>query len=94
MTLTKRLIIALIVGIVISAGAMIRDKKRNAEWVVSPQQIAEAQAQGKPGYETRPGTVAVLPIRSETADILPYTWVFFGLIGAAATFVVTRRRKA
>lgn len=73
---------------------MALDKQRNAEWVVSPQQIAEARAQGKIGVTTRPGTVAVAPIRSEKADALPFSWALFGLVGAGVGFLVTRRRKA
>ncbi|MDN3712100.1 hypothetical protein QWZ10_10415 [Paracoccus cavernae] len=94
MSLSKRIIVALIVGLSIGGGAMIKDKLSNAEWVVSPEQIAQAKAEGKAGFESSAGTIAVLPIRSEKADILPYTWIFFGLMGAAGAFVVTRRRNA
>ncbi|MBY4592313.1 MULTISPECIES: hypothetical protein [Rhizobium] len=61
------------VGVVVVFGAMMKDKKANAELVVSPQQIAQAKAEGKLGRENSPGLLTVLPIRSEKDDMLPPT---------------------
>ncbi|ARO15317.1 hypothetical protein BVG79_01975 [Ketogulonicigenium robustum] len=94
MNKTKRIAIAAVVGIVVAAGAMMKDKMTGAEWAVSPQQIAQAQAEGKPGFESAQGTVTVLPIRSEKADILPLTWILFGFAAGAATLVALRRKSA
>lgn len=93
MTLPLRLALALVLALVFGGGKMYLDKQRNAEWVVSPQQIAEARAQGKMGVTTRPGTVAVAPIRSEKADALPFSWALFGLVGAFLGMALTRKRK-
>lgn len=89
----RSLIIALLVGIAVGAAFMMLDKSRDAEWVVSPKQIEQAKAEGKPGYESSPGTVTVLPIRSETADILPFKWSMYGLVAAIVTFVTLRKKK-
>lgn len=94
MNKSKQIIVAVVVGLVVAGAAMMKDKATNAEWVVSPEQIAQAKAEGKPGYESSPGTVTVLPIRSEKADMLPFTWVFFGLAAGGAAFVVARRKSA
>lgn len=94
MTKSKSLIIGVVVGLVVGFGAMMKDKMTHAEWVVSPEQIAQAKAEGKMGYESLPGTVTVLPIRSEKADMLPFTWVFFGIAAGAGAFFVARRKAA
>jgi hypothetical protein len=88
-----RVLIALIVAGVVGAGWMYMDRSRGAEWVVSPQQIADAKAQGKPGFEQRPGSVTVLPIRSETADFLPIKWALGGLVAGGMVFTALNRRK-
>ncbi|MBN9045924.1 MAG: hypothetical protein J0H18_09670 [Rhizobiales bacterium] len=88
-----RLVLALAVAIVVGCGFMYYDKSRGAEWVVSPQQIEQAKMEGKPGYESSPGTVTVLPIRSEKADILPYKWAGYGIVAGIFVFTATRRRK-
>jgi hypothetical protein len=87
-----RLAVSLIIAVVVGGGYMMIDKQRGAEWVVSPQQIAEAQAKGQPGVESRPGTVTVLPIRSETADALPMKWAFAGVAAGIFAFIAMRRR--
>ena len=94
MNTTKRILISLLIGLAVAGGAMVKDKMTNAEWVVSPEQIAAAKAEGKAGFESSPGTVTVLPIRSEKADILPLTWAIFGIAAAAVSFVVLRRKSA
>ncbi|UPA25041.1 hypothetical protein [Shinella oryzae] len=94
MSTVRNLVIAAVVGVAVGAGKMAYDTWRGAEWEVSPQQIAQAQAEGKAGLETRPGTVAYLPIRSETADLLPVEWTLYGLGAAALTFFSLRKKKA
>lgn len=89
----KSLIVAIVVGIAVGAAFMMLDKSQGAEWAVSPQQIEQAKAEGKVGYESSPGTVTVLPIRSETADALPFKWMMYGMVAAVVTFVTLRRRQ-
>jgi hypothetical protein len=89
-----RILIALVVAAVVGAGWMYMDRSRGAEWVVSPQQIADAKAQGKVGSEQRPCSVTFLPIRSETADFLPIKWALAGLATDGFTFAALNRRKA
>lgn len=93
MNMPTRIVIALVVALVAGGGYMTFDKMRGAEWVVSPQQIAEAQAKGQTGYESRPGTVTVRPIRSETADVLPMKWALIGLIAGLFAFRATGKKK-
>lgn len=89
----KSLIVAIVVGIAVGSAFMMLDKSQGAEWAVSPQQIEQAKAEGKVGYESSPGTVTVLPIRSETADALPFKWTMYGMVAAVVTFVTLRRRQ-
>jgi len=93
MNLGSRIILALVAGVVVGGGFMAWDRHRGAEWVVSPQQIAAARADGRAGVQSRPGTVTLLPIRSETADVLPFKWGLYGVGAALMVFVATRRRK-
>ncbi|MGV2980733.1 hypothetical protein ACERNI_11055 [Camelimonas sp. ID_303_24] len=93
MNFVPRIILALVAGVVVGGGFMAWDKYRGAEWVVSPQQIAAAKASGQAGVQSRPGAVAVRPIRSETADVLPFKWGLYGVGAALVVFVATRRRK-
>lgn len=93
MNTPTRIVVSLVVALVAGAGYMAVDKMRGAEWVVSPQQIAEAKAKGQMGYESQPGTVTVLPIRSETADVLPMKWAMIGLVAGLLTFRATGRKK-
>lgn len=94
MNKSKRILVAAVVGLVVAGGAMMKDKMTNAEWVVSPEQIAQAKSEGKIGYESSPGTVTVLPIRSEKADMLPFTWILFGIAAGGAAFFVAGRKSA
>ena len=91
-----RVVLAVVIGLGVGFGFMAYDKQRGAEWEVSPQQIDAAKAAGKIGYEARPGSVTVLPIRKETADALPVKWGMAGLVAAILVFTATRRpnRKA
>ncbi|WP_288430810.1 hypothetical protein [uncultured Agrobacterium sp.] len=93
MSKIKSLGAAIVVGVAVGAAFMMLDKSRGAEWVISPQQIEQAKAEGKVGYESSPGTVTVLPIRSETADVLPFKWTMYGLVAGVVTFVTLRRKE-
>ncbi|HEY0292906.1 MAG TPA: hypothetical protein VGC51_11345 [Hansschlegelia sp.] len=93
MKVGMRALLAALVGVAVYVGAMLYDKSRGAEWVVSPQQIEAAKAEGKAGVESRPGSIAVLPIRSETADALPLKWALWGIGAAAMMFYSLRKRK-
>ncbi len=93
MTIVSRLLLAVVIGLAVGFGYRAYDKARGAEWVVSPQQIAAAKASGKPGFESSPDTVTVLPIRSEIADALPFKWILAGVGAGGLVFVATRRRR-
>ncbi|CUX14638.1 MULTISPECIES: hypothetical protein [Agrobacterium] len=94
MNMPTRIVVSLALALVAGGGYMTVDKTRGAEWVVSPQQIAEAKAKGQMGYESRPGTVTVLPIRSETADLLPMKWAMVSLVAGLLAFRATGKKKA
>jgi hypothetical protein len=94
MNMPTRIVLSLVVALLAGGGYMTVDKMRGAEWVVSPQQIADAKANGQAGYESRPGTVTVLPIRSETADALPVKWAMIAVVGGLLAFRATGRKKA
>lgn len=94
MNMPIRIVISLVAALLVGGGYMAYDRMRGAEWVVSPQQIAEAKASGQTGYESRPGTVTVLPIRSETADVLPFKWAIAGLAAGVLAFRATGKKKA
>ena len=87
-----RIALAVVVALVVGFGLRAYDISNGAEWLVSPAQIAAATASGKQGVETQPGTVAVLPIRSETADVLPFKWTFAGLAAGILIVAATRKR--
>lgn len=93
MNTSTRLVLALVVAVIVGCGFMFYDKSRGTEWVVSPQQIEQAKAEGKAGFESRPGTVTVLPIRSEEADMMPFKWAMYGLVAGLVVFVRSRKRK-
>ncbi|AGT09279.1 hypothetical protein [Paracoccus aminophilus] len=90
MSFTVRLVISALVAVVVGCGMMYYDKKNGAEWVVSPDQLAAANG----ALESRPGTVTVRPIRSETADMLPFKWAGAGIAAGILAFVATRRKTA
>lgn len=92
MSLFPRLVLALLAAVLVGGGYMAFDRSRDAEWVVSPAAIAAAKAEGKMGVEDGRGTVTVLPVRSETADVLPVKWAVAGFAAGALVFAVTRRR--
>ena len=93
MPIVPRVVLVIIVAAAAALGYRYYDQMRGAEWEVSPQQIADAKAKGQMGLKTSPGTVAVLPIRSETADFLPVQWGLAGLFAGTAAWAATRRRR-
>ncbi len=93
MPIIPRAVLALTVALACWFGARWASGGQASSWVVSPEQIAAARAAGKPGVETSPGTVAVLPIRSETAGLDPLLWTAAGLGAGLLTFAATGRRK-
>ena len=72
MNMPTRIVVSLVVALVAGAGYMAVDKMRGAEWVVSPQQIAEAKAKGQMGYESQPGTVTAVSYTHLTLPTTPY----------------------
>ena len=88
-----RTAVAIVVALFVGFGLRAYDLSNGAEWVVSPAQIAAAKATGKQGVETQPGSIAVLPIRSETADVLPFKWAFAGFAAGVLVVAATRRRR-
>jgi len=93
MSTVRQLISAVITAVVIGGALGLYDTWRGAQWEVSPQEIAQAQAQGKLGVERRPGTVTVQPILDEDADLLPYKWLAIGIAAGALVFVAARKRE-
>ena len=89
MSLIVRNTSARAVTLAVGSGPRLFDLGRDAEWEVPPAQIATAKKAGTPSYQTRPGSVTVLPIRSETADILPFKRAGAGL-AAGALLLATR----
>lgn len=89
-----RIAAAAAAGLAVGVAVMLHDRSRGAEWAVTPEQVADAKAAGKPGVEIRPGTIAVLPIRSETADQLPFKWLLLGLGTACVVLAGTGIRRA
>lgn len=90
---TIRFISAAVVAVIVGFGFMAYDKYTGAEWVVAPQQIEQARANGQTGVETRPGTVAVRAIRREDADMLPVRWAGYGIMAGILILFATRKRK-
>jgi hypothetical protein len=92
MSFIPRIVLAVVVALLIGGGVMAYDRSHGAGWLVSPEQVEAAKASGKAGYEDGSGSVTVLPIRSETAGLLPFKWLLLGLGAGALCFVATRPR--
>lgn len=93
MKIAACLALSLVAALSVGGGFMMIDPSRGAEWVVSPSQIAQAHAEGKAGVGNDTGSVTVLPIRSETADVLPVKWALAGIGAGALCLAATRRRS-
>lgn len=94
MSIARNLVFSALVACAVGGGMMAYDTWTGAEWEVSPDEIAAARAEGKAGLESSPGTVTILPIRSETADILPFKWALYGLAAGIVAFIGLRKKKA
>ncbi len=51
MSTLPRYTLALVVALIVGFGFRTFNQLRGAKWIVSPQQIADAHAAGKPAYE-------------------------------------------
>jgi hypothetical protein len=89
-----RIFAAAAVALAVGVAVMAHDRQIGAGWAVSAEQIADAQAYGKPGVEITPGRMVVEPLPSEQAARLPLKWVLLGLAAGAAVLVGTGRRRA
>lgn len=89
-----RIFAATAVALAVGIAVMAHDRQSGAEWAVSPEQIADARAYGKPGVEIAPGRMVVEPLPSDDAARLPVKWVLLGLAAGAAVLAGTGRRGA
>ena len=87
-----RVFAAAIVALAVGIAMMAHDRQTGAEWAVSPEQIADARAYGKPGVEVAPGRMVVEPLPSDDAARLPVKWILIGLAAGAAVLAGTGRR--
>lgn len=88
-----RIFAAAAVGLAVGLAVMAHDRQIGAEWAVSAEQIADAQAYGKPGVELPPGHMVTEPQRSEGAERLPLKWILLGLAAGGAVLAGTGRRR-
>jgi hypothetical protein len=88
-----RVFAALAVAVAVGISVMAHDRQIGAEWAVSPEQIADAKAYGKPGVEIAPGRMVVDPLPSEDAGRLPLKWLLVGLAAGGAVLAGTGRRR-
>lgn len=88
-----RVFAAAAVAVAVGLAVMAHDKQVGAEWAVSAEQIADAQAYGKPGVEIAPGRMVVEPLPSPEAGRLPFKWVLLGLAAGAAVLAGTGQRR-
>lgn len=88
-----RVFAALAVAVAVGISVMAHDRQIGAEWAVSREQIADAQAYGKPGVEIAPGRMVVEPLPSEGAERLPVKWILIGLAAGGAVLAGTGQRR-
>jgi hypothetical protein len=88
-----RVFAAMAVALAVGLAVMAHDRQIGAEWAVSAEQIADAQAYGKPGVEIAPGRMVVEPLPSADANRLPVKWILLGLAAGGAVLVGTGRRR-
>lgn len=83
----KKLFISIAVGVAVFFAAMLRVHLTDAEWVVSPAQLAAAAKKG--AYVTSAnGGITGRPIRKSNARFFKYQWITMGATAAFACFVV------
>ncbi|WP_336487134.1 hypothetical protein [Methylobacterium nigriterrae] len=87
-----RILAALVAGLAVGLAMMAYDRARDAQWAVTPGQIADAQAHGRPGVEVAPGRFVDRPVPGEGAAWLPVKWLLLGAGAACAVLAGTGRR--
>ncbi|NEU13830.1 hypothetical protein G3T14_17100 [Methylobacterium sp. BTF04] len=88
-----RVLAAIGAGVAVGLAVMARDYAMDLEWAVTPEQVADAKASGQAGVALGNGRMAVLPVRSEHADLLPIKWMLIGLAAGGVVFAGTGRRR-
>ena len=88
-----RVAAALFVALAVGLALMANDRARDLHWAVTPGQVADAKASGKPGVEIRPGHFATQPVPAEGAGWLPVKWALCGLGAGFAVLAATGRRR-
>lgn len=88
-----RIVAALLAASAVAVALMANDDARDMRWAVTPGQVADAKASGKPGVEIRPGTFAAEPVQADGAWLLPLKWLAGGLGAGLAVMAVTGRRR-
>lgn len=93
MRLPIRFLAATGAGIAVGVAVMAHDRAIDRQWAVTRAQIADAQASGQPGVALKDGRMAIEPIPSEDADLLPLKWMAIGLCAGGIVFSGTGRRR-
>lgn len=93
MTMRPRILAALFAALAVGLALMANDRSRDRQWRVTPGQVADAKASGKPGVEIRPGTFAAEPVPADDAGWLPVRWTLCGLGAGFAVLAATGRRR-
>ena len=88
-----RAVAACLAGLAVGLALMANDNAHDAGWAVTPGQVADAKASGKPGVEIRPGSFVGEPLAASDAGWLPLRWALGGLAAALAVLAVTGRRS-
>lgn len=93
MMLRTRLLAAIVAALAAGLALMAHDRAKEIGWAVTPGQVADAKASGKPGVELGPGRYASEPIPAEDAWLLPLKWVLVGLGAGFAVLAGTGLRR-
>jgi len=92
--LTVRTLAAIGVGILVAAAVMAQDRATDRPWAVTAAQIADARASGQPGVALTDGRIAVEPVPSADAALLPLKWAAIGAGAGLLVFAGIRRRRS